>query len=112
MPPEPLRYRIKLHKDVLDEDSKKFDARTKEKIKQKCLELLSRHPEEVGEPLRPPLGRYRKLVIFNNYRIVCRVDRDEVVVFILAVGIRRDAEVYELALRRLKKEGFWKAQGA
>lgn len=105
MPAEPIRYKIKLHKDVVSEDSKKFDLKAKEKIKRKCMELLSWRPEEAGEPLRPPLGRYRKLVIFNNYRIVYRVDRDKVVVFILAVGIRRDAEVYEIALRRLKREG-------
>lgn len=104
MPAEPVRYKIKLHKDVLTEDSKRFDPRTKEKIKQKCLELLSWHPEEAGEPLRPPLSRYRKLVIFNNYRIIYRVDRTEVIVFILAVGIRRDAEIYEIAFKRLKRE--------
>ena len=103
MPAEPIHYKIKLHKDVISEDSKKFDPRTKEKIKRKCIELLSYHPEEAGEPLRPPLGRYRKLVIFNDYRVVYRVDRDEVIVFILAVGIRRDSEVYETALRRLKR---------
>jgi mRNA interferase RelE/StbE len=103
MPAEPVRYKIKLHKDVLAEDSKRFDPRTKEKIKRKCLELLSWHPEEAGEALRPPLGRYRKLVIFNDYRVIYRVDRGEVIVFILAVGIRRDAEVYELAMKRLKQ---------
>jgi mRNA interferase RelE/StbE len=103
MPAEPIRYKIKLHEAVISEDSKKIDVRTKEKIKQKCLELLSWHPEEAGEPLRPPLGRYRKLEIFNSYRVVYRVEREEVIVFILAVGIRRDAEVYEVALKRLKK---------
>ncbi len=102
MPAQPICYKIKLHSDVISEDSKRFDVRTKEKIKRKCRELLTWHPEEAGEALRPPLGRYRKLVVFNNYRVVYRVDRDEVIVFILAVGIRRDAEIYEIALRRLK----------
>jgi len=99
----PPRYKIRLHREVLTQDSKQFDSTTKEKIKKKCIQLLSDHPEEAGEPLRPPLHRYRKLVVFNNYRIVYRVDRDEVIVFILAVGIRRDFEVYELALKRLKR---------
>ena len=98
----PRRYKIKLHKEVLTRDSKKFDSKTKEKIKKKCIGLLSHHPEEVGEPLRSPLHRYRKLVVFNDYRIVYRVERTEVFVFILAVGIRRDLEVYEIALKRLK----------
>jgi mRNA interferase RelE/StbE len=103
MPAAPVRYRIRLHKDVLTEDSRKFDPRTKEKIKKKIIELLSWHPEQAGEPLRPPLERYRKLVVFNNYRVIYRVDRAEVIVFILAVGIRRDAEVYEIALKRLRR---------
>lgn len=100
----PPRYRIRLHKEVITRDSKHFDEKTKEKIKKKCKELLSVHPEEVGEPLRAPLERYRKLVVFNDYRVVYRVDRDEVVVFILAVGIRRDLEVYDKALKRLRRE--------
>ena len=99
----PPRYKIRLHREVLTHDSKRFDPATKGKIKKKCIELLRYHPEEVGEPLRPPLHRYRKLVVFNNCRIVYRVDRDEVIVFILAVGIRRDFEVYELALKRLER---------
>jgi len=98
----PARFRIKLHKEVITEDSKKFDRRTKEKIKKKCIELLSTHPEEAGEPLRGPLKRYRKLVVFSDYRVVYRVHQKEVMVFVLAVGIRRDLEVYETALRRLK----------
>lgn len=101
----PPRYKIRLHREVLTHDSKRFDRVTKEKIKKKCIELLSYHPEEVGEPLRVPLHRYRKLVVFNHYRIVYRVDRGEVIVFILAVGIRRDFEVYEMALKRLKRGG-------
>lgn len=98
----PSRFRIKLHKDVISVDGKKFDLRTKEKIKKKCIQLLSTHPEEVGEPLHGPLKRYRKLVVFNDYRVVYRVHQKEVIVFVLAVGIRRDLEVYETALRRLK----------
>lgn len=89
----------------MTQDSKRFDPAARQKIKKKCIELLSDHPEEVGEPLRAPLHRYRKLVVFNHYRIVYRVDRDEVIVFILAVGIRRDFEVYELALQRLERGG-------
>ena len=97
------RYKIWLHHEVIATDSKKFDAKTKEKIKKKCLELLTHEPESAGEPLRSPLQNYRKLVIFNNYRVVYRVQKDEVIVFVLAVGIRRDLEVYETALKRLRK---------
>jgi mRNA interferase RelE/StbE len=97
----PQKYKIKVHKLVTTEDIKKFDPHTKEKIKKKCKELLSVDPENVGEPLRFELKEYRKLVIFNSYRMVYKVVKKEVLVFILAVGIRRDAEVYAEAVRRL-----------
>lgn len=101
--PQPRRYKIKVHQDVTTRDGRRFDDRTKEKIKRKLRELLSTSPEQVGAPLRFELQGYRKLVLFDEYRVVYRVDRDEVVVFVLAVGIRRDSEVYEEALRRLRR---------
>ncbi len=97
------RYKIKVHKEVTTRDSKQFDDKTKAKIKSKIRELLSVAPEKVGAPLHFELKQYRKLVIFDNYRIVYRVHKKEVMVFILAVGIRRDSEVYEEALRRLQR---------
>jgi mRNA interferase RelE/StbE len=98
------RYKIKVHKLVTTQDGKRFDAATKEKIKKKIVELLSASPEEVGEPLRFELAGYRKLKIFDKYRIVYRVEKDKILVFVLAVGIRRDSEVYQEAIRRLRSE--------
>jgi len=98
------RYKIKVHKKVTTEDSRHFDPPTREKIKKKIVELLSTTPENVGEPLRFELAGYRKLVIFDKYRIVYRIDRHEVQVFILAVGIRRDSEAYKEAIKRLSHE--------
>ena len=95
-------YRILLHPDVLALDSKRFDRTTKDKIKSKCLELLSRHPDEAGERLKRELFGYRKLKVFNDYRVVYHVDRKRKEVLILSVGIRRNQEVYREALKRLK----------
>ena len=92
-----LHYKIKLHRAVLEEDSKQFDAKAKEKIKKKCHELLSTAPEEAGEPLQRELSAYRKLKVFDQYRVVYRVNRASKTVFILVVGIRRDDEVYREA---------------
>ena len=97
------RYKIQVHKLVTTQDSKRFDASTREKIKKKITELLAVSPEDVGEPLRFELAGYRKLKIFDKYRIVYRVEKDKVMVFVLAVGIRRDSEVYQEAARRLKQ---------
>ena len=98
------RYKIKLHKAVITEDSKGFDKQTKEKIKKKCIELLSVSPETVGKQLRFELKEYRKLVIFDAYRIIYKVIKEEVIVYILAVGIRRNAAVYTEAIKRLRNE--------
>jgi len=95
------KYKIKLHKAVTTEDSRRFDEHTKEKIKRKCIELLSVSPETVGEQLRFELKEYRKLVVFDDYRIVYKIVKEEVLVFILAVGIRRNSEVYTEAMKRL-----------
>ena len=95
-----LQYKIKLHRAVLEEDSKHIDAKAKEKIKKKCRELLSTAPEEVGEPLQRELSAYRKLKVFDRYRVVYRVDRVSKIVFILVIGIRRDDEVYREAMHR------------
>ncbi len=97
-------YKIKLHRAILEEDSKHIDAKTKEKIKKKCQELLSSAPLDVGEPLRRELSAYRKLKIFDQYRIIYRVEPGSKTVFILVVGIRRDDEVYREALKRHQKE--------
>lgn len=99
---KPVHYKIKVHKDVTTQDSRHFDNKTKEKIKAKIRELLSVAPEQVGAQLYFELKDYRKLVIFDKYRIIYRVLRHEVLVFILAVGIRRDSEVYKEAVRRLR----------
>ncbi|MBI3298819.1 MAG: type II toxin-antitoxin system RelE/ParE family toxin [Elusimicrobia bacterium] len=104
-PAAPRRWKIKVHKEVTTRDSRRFDDPTKEKIKRKLRELLAVSPEEAGAPLRHALKGYRKLVLFEEYRVVYRVERDAVMVFVLAVGIRRDSEVYSEALRRLRRSG-------
>ena len=99
-------YRLKLHPDVIGSDSLLFDAATNENIKKMCLELLSNHPEQAGEPLRRELASYRKLKIFNDYRIVYRVDRAHKTVFILTVGLRRGERIYSEAAKRARMTGF------
>lgn len=91
-----------VHKEVTIRDSARFDKKTREKIKAKIRELLSKAPEKAGAPLRFELKEYRKLVLFDKYRVIYRIHKEEVLVFVLAVGIRRDLEVYEEALRRLR----------
>lgn len=57
-------------------------------------------PDKLGKPLRGALAGCRRIRT-GNTRIVYRVDGNAIQVLIVAVGARRDEEVYQLADRRL-----------
>lgn len=57
-------------------------------------------PNKLGKPLRGALSGYRRIRT-GNTRIVYRVHSKKVEVLIIAVGVRRDAEVYSLAADRI-----------
>jgi mRNA interferase RelE/StbE len=60
---------------------------------------LTRSPLNFGASLSGNLSDYRKLRV-GDYRVVYSVWEKEVVVYVLAVGARRDKEVYKTALKR------------
>lgn len=62
---------------------------------------LTQHPEQFGAPLSGDLADFRKLRV-GDYRVVYRVVGHTVTVFVLAVGPRRDAEIYHTATRRAR----------
>ena len=57
-------------------------------------------PDKLGKPLRGALAGCRRIRT-GNTRIVYKVDGLAIQVLIIAVGSRRDEEVYDLANRRL-----------
>lgn len=57
-------------------------------------------PVKLGKPLRGALAGCRRIRT-GNTRIVYKVDGLAIQVLIIAVGSRRDEEVYDLANRRL-----------
>lgn len=60
---------------------------------------LTRSPLEFGAPLSHGLADFRKLRV-GDYRVVYQVHEENVIVFVLAVGPRRDKEIYQSALKR------------
>ena len=62
---------------------------------------LTIEPLKFGDPLSGNLGMFRKLRI-GDYRVVYQVIEKKVIVYVLAVGPRRDKEVYLDAVSRLK----------
>ena len=71
----------------------------------KGLEKLKISPDLRGEALREGLAGFRKLAIgSHNLRIVYKYDALQDLVIVIAIGPRRDEEVYRQALSRLSEQ--------
>ncbi|WP_434705167.1 type II toxin-antitoxin system RelE/ParE family toxin [Pseudomonas sp. Z1-12] len=62
--------------------------------------IMNDEPDKTGKPLRASLAGCRRIRT-GDTRIVYRVDGKAIQVLIVAVGARRDKEVYDAAERRL-----------
>ncbi|OGQ95811.1 MAG: plasmid stabilization protein [Deltaproteobacteria bacterium RIFOXYD12_FULL_57_12] len=62
---------------------------------------LTVEPIKFGAPLGGTLAAFRKLRV-GDYRVVYQVQEADVFILVLAVGPRRDKEIYSSALKRLK----------
>ena len=72
----------------------------------KRIRSLVTDPEQQGKPLLGPLQGFRSVRVYRQrYRILYRVDRTEVFVFIVALGIRKEGDrqdIYTLAQKLLR----------
>jgi mRNA interferase RelE/StbE len=84
------------------------DRRVRRKVFERASALAA-EPEVQGQALVGPLAGFRSVrAVGQRYRIIYRVERDRVVVMVLAVGLRRGghrADIYELA-RKLVQLGL------
>ena len=75
-------------------------------IIQDRIDALANEPDKQGKPLAGELQGYRSLrAAGQRYRILYRVERQQVLVFIVAVGLRRAgsrSDVYALARKLLR----------
>lgn len=94
-------YTILYHPSVRREDFKKLNGKTAQRILNTLYKKLSKEPEAFGRPLVGDLKGYYRLRI-DPYRVIYRVEKARVIVFILKIGFRRDSEVYLQAVHRLK----------
>ena len=81
------------------------DLRVREKIRDR-IDGLAIEPEKQGKPLTEELTGYRSLrAVGQRYRIIYRVERDRVLVLVVAVGIRKEGskrDVYALAQKLIR----------
>jgi len=91
-----VAFTVKYHPAVRNLDIKKFDQKTKDRIRRAIETRLLTSPQEYGEPLRRTLKGYWKLRI-GDYRVVFKISED----VILILGICHRKEIYDKIETRL-----------
>jgi mRNA interferase RelE/StbE len=84
------------------------DTRIKESIARR-INALGNDPEKQGKPLAEELAGYRSIrAIGQRYRILYRLEAEQVVVLVVTIGLRKEgdkADVYALA-KKLARLGL------
>lgn len=97
-----MLWEIVFHPDVLKEDLPRIDVSIKKDIFKAIEKKLPINPEAYGEPLRKELFGFWKLKV-GPWRVIYRIYKEKVVVYIVKIGPRRDNLVYKEMLRRARK---------
>ncbi len=95
-----LTWGIRVTRIALDMLESIKDARTRAVVV-KTIDGLATNPEAQGKPLVGSLAGYRSIrTAGQRYRIIFKVEKDKVIVYVVAVGVRKEgssADIYELA---------------
>ena len=94
-------YTVLIDELVFKEDFRKIDKPDQQKIIKAIRKKLTRDPEGFGAPLRGDLKGLWKLKV-GQYRVVYEIKKQEIVVYVVKVGFRKDEEVYREVLKRHK----------
>ena len=93
-----MTWSVIYHPHVAD-DLESIGPSSARRIMRAIDSKLTTAPMEFGAPLSGNLGDFRKLRI-GDYRVVYQVREKTVIVFVLAIGPRRDKEIYRTAMKR------------
>jgi mRNA interferase RelE/StbE len=93
-------YRIVFDELVLRKDFRKIDRQDQRRIVRAIRQKLSAKPKDFGRTLRGELKGFWKLRV-GEYRVIYEIEEDQVLVYVVLVGFRRDEEVCREALARL-----------
>jgi mRNA interferase RelE/StbE len=105
-PAQPVTtWRVELTKPAADQLAAISDARVRHQIARRIDELQT-DPEKRGKPLLGELaGIYSLRAAGQRYRVLYRIERERVIVYVVALGIRKEGnkrDVYSLARRLLR----------
>lgn len=95
-------WTVKIHRLVFSEDFKRISLQAQRRIIKTIRKKLTIDPKGYGKPLGDDLTGYWRLRI-GDYRAIYKVSEKKVEVLVIKIGIRRDFEVYEKLLSRLRK---------
>lgn len=88
-----------LYHHAVEEDLESVGPSAARRIVKAIDARLTLSPMDFGAPLSGDLANFRKLRI-GDYRVVYQVRKKTIMVYVLAVGPRRDKEIYRTALKR------------
>jgi mRNA interferase RelE/StbE len=88
-----------LYHPMVEEDLQSVGPSAARRIVRAIDAKLTRAPLQFGSPLSGNLAEFRKLRV-GDYSIVYRVVKNKVLIYVLAVGSRRDKEIYKAAFKR------------
>lgn len=94
-----MAWSVIYHPEVVEDLTLLGSAEARRALKTIEERILQGEPDKAGKPLRGILAGCRHIRT-GNIRIVYRVDGKRVEVLIIAIGARRDDEVYQAASYR------------
>lgn len=98
-------WQVEIHPLVWEEDFARLDLPARQRITKAIRRKLTTHPTTFGKPLSGPLRGYWRLRV-DAYRVIYRVEQHRLLVLVIKVGLRRDAQIYTEAIPRLRKLGL------
>jgi mRNA interferase RelE/StbE len=103
-----MKWHVRLTLPALRQLAAIKDTRIRESISRR-INALEQDPDKQGKPMTGELLGYRSIrAVGQRYRILYRLEAEQVVVVVVAVGIRKEgdkADIYELA-KKLARLGL------
>jgi len=100
-----MKYTVRINRGALKQLESITDRRIRQELFDRIKELAI-DPDQQGKPLRNELAGLRSVkAVHRRYRIVYQVEREEVVVVVVAVGIHKEgdrADIYRQAALLVK----------
>ena len=94
-----VKYLPEVHDDLASLNG--ASVKRVEKVIEK--KIINGDPDKLGKPLRKELADCRRYRV-GDIRIVYKIFEKEVQVLVIAIGMRRDSEVYDTATTREPRE--------